>query len=182
MTKARYTPPAYPALSSLLHSKNMVQGKVGNPSGFPRRRARARGRWETMEDAKRMEGLSTGSASANECEELPHRNEGFPFGKAVVQAVHALAVWAGKLFIRGWILERGVPQACTWCGGLAPAPRYRRRYRARQSRVPSLPGDEPNSVGNRVCIVNRPHLFRLPNTPFYLAIRVFFCYSGYMNQ
>ncbi len=54
-----------------------------------------------MEDAKRMEGLSTGSASVNECEELTHRSEGFPKGKAVVQAVHARAVWAGKLFIRG---------------------------------------------------------------------------------
>ena len=54
-----------------------------------------------MEDAKRMQGLSTGSASVNECEQLSYRNEGFPKGKAVVQAVHALAVWAGKLFIRG---------------------------------------------------------------------------------
>lgn len=54
-----------------------------------------------MEDAKRMQGLSTGSASANECEELPHRNEGFSKGKAVVQAVHTLVVWKGKLFIRG---------------------------------------------------------------------------------
>ena len=54
-----------------------------------------------MEDAKRMQGLSTGSASENECEKLPHRNEGFTKGKAVVQAVHALAVWKGKLFIRG---------------------------------------------------------------------------------
>ena len=101
MTKARYTTPAYPPLSSLLHSKKHGARQGGKPSGFSTATRRARGRWETMEDAKRMQGLSTGSASVNECEQLSYRNEGFPKGKAVVQAVHALVVWAGKLFIRG---------------------------------------------------------------------------------
>ena len=72
-----------------------------------------------MEDAKRMQGLSTGSASVNECEQLSYRNEGFPKGKAVVQAVHALVVWKGKLFIRGWLLgetfqHRGIMVLLYW--------------------------------------------------------------------
>ena len=68
MTKARYTTPAYPCLSSLLDSKKHGARQGGKPKGFSTATRRARGRWETMEDAKRMQGLSTGSASVNECE------------------------------------------------------------------------------------------------------------------